>query len=222
MSGMIIRLQSDQRGVMNTLTIPLIMSVFLLILAICFGLWAFVERNDYKTNVDDKVESAVKVAVDKANTEKDNEFLEKEKEPYKTYSSPSQYGAFTFQYPKTWSAYANEQPEEITLTMHPDVIASNPKTAQALKVQVLNRQYDTVVKSLESEIKQGKLTAAAYALPSVPESVGLRVDGQITTDKRGAAVYIPIRDKTIIITTESPEKVAELNEIILKSFTFKP
>lgn len=222
MSGMITKLRADQRGELNTLAVPLGISVFLLLIALGFGFWAFAERQDYKDNVDEKVAAATAVAVEKAKTDKDNEFLQKEKSPYKGYTSSAQYGSFTFQYPKTWSGYADEDGEEITLTMNPDTVSANTKSSHALKVQVINRSYDSIVKTLDGPIKQGRLSAAAYALPSVSDAVGLRVDGEVDSDKRGAAVYVPLRDKTIVITTETPERMADFNDVILKTFSFKP
>lgn len=222
MSGMNIRLATNQRGALNVLAIPLIMSVVLLLGALGFGAWAFTERQEYKNNTEEKVDSAVAVAVQQAKSEKDNEFLEREKEPLKTYTSASQYGNFTFQYPKTWSGYSHEQGEELTLTFQSDIVSSEPSTPYALKIEVINRKYDIVVARSDNNIKQGKLSASAIKLPKVPDVLGLRLDGQIENDKTGAVVFMPLRDKTLKISTESPDKVSEFNKYILPNFEFDP
>jgi hypothetical protein len=212
----------DQRGSLNVLVVPLVMSVLLLFAAIGFGAWAFTERTDYKDNVDEKVEAAVAVAVERAKTEKDNEFLQREKEPLKNYTSPAQYGSFSIKYPRTWSAYSQEQSNQLVLTMQPDVVSSNLQTPYALKVEVLSTAYSQSVKQTENGIKQGKLNASAVSLPKVPGVVGLRVDGQISTTKTGVTVYLPMRDKTIKVTTESTDKLGDFNNIILPNFEFTP
>lgn len=215
-------LDSDQRGSLNVLAVPLIMAVILLLTSIGFGAWAFTERADYKDNVDEKVEAGVAVAVERAKTEKDNEFLEREKEPLKNYTAPAQYGGFSMKYPKTWSAYVNEQQNQMTLLMQSDVVSSNAQTPYTLKVEVLDTAYAQAVKQAENNIKQGKLRASAASLPKVPGVVGLRVDGEIASNKSGAVVYMPMRDKTIKITTESTDKLADFNNIILPNFEFTP
>lgn len=216
------KIRTDQTGSMNILLVPLILSVVFLFGALGFGAWAFIERQDYKDNSDEKAAAASAVAVERAKTEKDNEFLQREKEPLKSYTSPAQYGGFTIKYPKTWSVYANEQQEQITLLFQSDVVSANPKTAYALKVEVLTTEYSQSVKSLDGNIRQGKLATTSFALAKVPTVVGLRGDGQIASDKTGAVVYLPLRDKTLKISAEAPDKVADFNNTILPNFEFNP
>ncbi len=66
-----------------------------------FGIWAFLERQDYKNNSDTKAEQASIIAVQNEGTRKDEEFIEREKNPYKTYQGPDDYGSLNIQYPKT-------------------------------------------------------------------------------------------------------------------------
>lgn len=215
-------LKKNQQGSLNVLLIPLILAAVLLLGSIGFGLWAFSQREDYKKNSDQKSDAAVAVAVQRTKSEKDNEFLQKEKEPLKSYTSAAQYGTLSMKYPKTWSVYADEASNMLTLLMQPDVVSSNESTPYAIKIEVLQRPYAQVINILDNDIKQGKLRASAFSLARVPDVLGLRVDGQITQQKRGSAVYLPLRDKTIIISSEAPDKVADLNNIILPNFEFSP
>lgn len=220
MSGM--KTKSNQVGSLNVLLIPLILAGILLLGAIGFGAWAFTSRQDYKTNSDQKAEAAVTIAVQRTKTDKDNEFLQREKEPLKGYSSPSQYGSFNLKYPKTWSSYANEQGDQLTLTMQPDVVSSNANTPYALKIEVLSTSYEQSIRQLESNIKQGKANASAYSLPKVQSVVGLRVDGEVSKGKTGATIYLPLRDKTIKITCETEDHLDDFNSIVLTNFEFRP
>ncbi len=152
----------------------------------------------------------------------DNEFIQKEKEPLKTYRGPSQYGSLSFRYPKTWSVYANEQADKLTVLMQPDIVSSNDDTPYSLHVEVMTTPYEQVINNLDNDIKQGKVRAAAFSLAKVPNVLGLRVDGQITQDKTGSAIYLPLRDSTILISSEAPDKVPDLNNTILPTFQFVP
>jgi hypothetical protein len=209
-------------GYINVLLIPLILSVVLLLGSIGFGAWAFASRQDYKDNSDQKVEAAVEVAVARTKTEKDNEFLEREKQPLRDYSSPVQWGSFNVKYPKTWSAYTNEQANQLIVLMQPDAVSSNPQTAYALRVEVVNQPYEAAIKQLDNDLRTGKSRASAYSLPQVPSVVGLRIDGQVGQNKQGAAVYLPLRDKTIKLIAESQDRVPDFNNIILPNFVFSP
>ncbi|MGI9027644.1 MAG: hypothetical protein ACR2FM_02240 [Candidatus Saccharimonadales bacterium] len=220
MSGM--NLRKSEEGQVNLLVIPLIISGILLLFSIGFGAWAFIGQQDYKKNFDEKVAGEVTVAVDKAKTEKDNEFFEREKNPLKNYTSSAQFGTLSFQYPKTWSAYESEENNQLKLLMQPNLISANPAAAQSLRVEVINTAYDQAVSQLDSLIKQGKVKVVTYSLPKLPSVVGLRIDGQIEDKKTGATVFLPLRDKTIKISVESSDRINDFNTIILPSFTFIP
>lgn len=215
-------LRKSEAGIMNILVIPLIICGTLLVGALGFGAWAYVQAQDYKTNFDEKVAGAVEVAVDRAKTEKDNEFLEREKNPYKVYSSPAQYGSYSFQYPKTWSVYENEQNNSLVVLMQPELVSANPATAYSLKIEVLNTPYDASLQQLDPVIRSGKATVAAFALAKVPTVVGLRADGQIDQNKTGSTIFLPLRDKTIKVSAESQDRIKDFNTIIIPSFSFSP
>ncbi len=181
------------------------------------------ERQDYKDRSDKKSAAAVAVAVEKTKSEKDNEFVEKEKEPLKPYKGPEALGSIAFKYPKTWSTYVNQTgTNQITILSNPDTVVGGQGSSYALRVEVVPQQYDAVVGAFDNLVKTKKVTATAYALPKLPETVGLRFDGAITTDRQGAIVVLPLRDKTIKISTESTNFVKDFNSIILPNLTFNP
>ncbi len=220
MSGM--NVSNSQRGDINVLLIPLITAVILLFGSLGFGIWAFVERQDYKDNSDQKAEAAVTVAVEKAKTQKDNEFLEREKEPLRQYTGPAQFGSITLKYPKTWSVYEKSDDQKHTVLMQPNIVSGATNTSYALKVEVLDTAYNQTIAQSEGLLKQGKLTASAYSFPKTASVVGLRFDGEISNGKRGSVVFMPLRDKTIKISAESEDRIADFNGIILPEFTFQP
>jgi hypothetical protein len=212
----------SQRGALNVLLIPLILAVVFFFASVGFGAWAYTSRAGYKDKSDEKVAKAVAVEVQKAKSEKDNEFVEKEKQPLKAFQGPEALGSIAFQYPKTWSFYDNEATNVFSLTFHPDRIPADKNTAYALRVEVVNTPYAQVASTFDADVKKKTITASAYSLPQLPSVLGLRFDGQIDKTKRGSVVILPLRDKTIKIWTEGEQYVGDFNALILKNFSFKP
>jgi hypothetical protein len=197
----------------------------LFVFTLIFGGWAFASRQDYKNNVDQKIEDANIVAVQEAETAKDAEFLEKEKSPVRTYTGPVTYGAVSFEYPKTWSLYEVKASSGTVLDLYafPLVVpgVSNDQT-YALRTEIVSQTYDAVVKQYDSDVKSGAVVATAYRPEKVPGVLGIRLDGSLEKDIQGAMVILPLRDRTIKIYTEIPQFVGDFNNIVLPSLTFVP
>lgn len=201
-----------------------------LVVAIVFGMWAFGSRQDYKNNVDAKVGVAVKTA-QKATTEKNTlAFDETLKNPLKEYVGPSSYGSVKVQYPKTWSGYistGNNSSEPLVALFHPDVVpaassGNMAKQAIALNVSVLNQSYDSVINSKKGSSADAGVSAVPYALPKMPDQVGLKFSGKLTQDFNGTEVILPLRDKTLVITTQTDQYLNDFNTYILPNITFVP
>ncbi|MEO8784998.1 MAG: hypothetical protein ABI221_01600 [Candidatus Saccharimonadales bacterium] len=207
------------------LLIPLIVTGLLFVAAVAFAAWAFMGRQDYKDNSDQKVTAAVQVAQQQTSDQKDKQFAAAEKLPLRTYTGPAPYGSLKIQYPKTWSVYVSELTDSskpIDAYFNPGFV---PATGQdgvvyALRAQISSQLYSDVVSSFQSFIKAGKLTATPYIPVNETSVTGLRLDGQLTSKVTGSMVVLPIRDKTLEIWTESPQFVNDFNTNILPNFTF--
>ncbi len=213
---------------LNVLLIPLIVAIIFFISSLGFGIWAFVGMQDYKTNVQPKIDKAVEIAKEETSTAKDKEFVEKEKIPTRTYTAGQTAGNLVIVYPKTWSAFVDESDKGSTLVngyFHPGFVpAADSGTDFALRVEVVSQSYDQVVKQLESKAKTGKVKISAYKAPKMGEGqVGVRVDGEINTGQQDSMVIFPLRDKTIKVSTESTQTfLGDFNDIILANLTFVP
>ena len=125
----------------NVLLIPLIIAVVLLLSVSGAAIWAYMGMVDYRDNVEPKIAQAVAIAKEKTSTQKDNECLEREKQPLKTYTGPPVAGNLSFQSPKTWSGFVSEadSAELVNGYFHPDVVPGvDSKTDFALRVQVVS------------------------------------------------------------------------------------
>lgn len=218
--------QSAPKGHPWGLIIGLVIFVLLTLVAASFGIWAFAERQNYKDNSDKISAKAVAVEIQKEDTKKDNEFLEREKSPLKTYVGPDTYGSISLSYPKTWAAYvvqtdAGQIP--IDGYLHPGFVPGvQSGTAFALRVQVVNRPYDLELKQFEGKVKSGKVTVAAYVPKNVSGVTGSRINGEINMGQKDAMVLLPVRDKTIEISTQSQQFLGDFENIILANLKFVP
>ena len=204
----------------------------LLVGALVFGVWAFVERLDYKDNSDQKAAAAVQKALEEQKVSLKAEYDEEAKNPYEIYSGPSSAGSLTVTYPRQWSAYVTEDAQAATPIvgyMHKGYV---PKTqgldavAFALRFEVVSETYAQVAQGFDSVIKQGDAQATAYTLPKVSGSIGLKISGGIVPGNpaiSGTMVIMPIRDKTLKIWTESNSAFGtDFENIILANLTFVP
>lgn len=213
---------------MNLLVIPVIALAILLMVAAGFAIWAFMGRQDYKNNSDKKVAAAVVVAKKQTETEKEKEFVEKEKIPHKFYKSPDTLGTVAFEYPKTWSAYVDENPKTNGGTplngyFHPDFVpGADSGTDFALRAQVISKAYSDVLQPYEGKIKQGKIKIQPYSAPKLSSVIGVRMYGEIIKGQKDTLILLPIRDKTLAIWTESDRYLSDFDKIVMATLTFVP
>ena len=166
------------------------------------------------------------VAKKQTETVKDNEFAEASKSPVKVYQASSTFGSVSFEYPKTYSAYVIDKGSSSTVDgyFHPNVVPYIDDTAVSfgLRFKVVSESYASVLKSFDTYIKGGKTKVSAFRAAKVQQTLGTRVDGQLTSRKQGSMIILPLRDKTIEIWTESNDYLADFNKYVVPSISFVP
>lgn len=214
--------RSNERGAVNPLVVS---NVLLAVLAIALGsvmVWALINYNDQKTNVDSKVEKAVTQAKKDQTTVDEKDFLEREKSPYDSYVGPDDLGRVSFNYPKTWSGHVNKDPAqgELEAYFHPGVVPFVTTGQQfALEVKVTRRLYDQFLKQYESYVKRGDLKSTPVVINGFS---GIRLDGKFSTQIEGSMVVFKLRDKTLTVATDAATFRGDFDNIILKSLNFNP
>ncbi len=217
--------KTDQAG---SIVVFIALGVFivLFVAAAIFGFWAYSQRQDYKKNVDAKIDVAVAAAVSKEDVKKDAAFAEKEKNPLRPYIGPEAYGKVVIAYPKTWSATVDESTSGSTVVngyFHPSFVPGLQSTTNfALRLQVVSIPYDQVLKQFDAAVKNGKVKVNPYQAPKVSSVHGARLDGELDAKKKGSMVLLPLRDKTIKIWTEADQFQGDFNNIVLANLTFVP
>lgn len=217
----------NQHGEVNAILISLIMALVFLFAAIGFGAWAFTSRQDYKANTDSKISDAVVIAKQQESTAKDKQFVEREKNPLRTYKGPDAFGGVSVMYPKTWSAYVADNgsgADPVDGYFHPATVPSttDEKSVFALRVKILNQTYAEAVQQLDGAQSEGKLKISAYSLPKVPTAIGVKASGTLPDDKEGTVVLIPLRSSTLQISSEGTQYQTDFEKIILPNFSFSP
>lgn len=223
-----------QNQVGSASVVVAVVSSVLLVGVGAFAVWAFLGRQDYKNNAQQKINSAVSTAQAAQSKADQQKFDEQAKNPNKTYQGSPTYGSISFNYPKTWSAYVDETNPSQPLngyfypTQVPGVQSS---TAFALRAQLLTQSYASALQQFSSQIKQGAIKAAAYIPPKMAGKAnvqpGTRLDGAINRDPTGAVqqgsmVVIQVRDKVLEISTQSNNFLPDFNNTVLASLTFVP
>ena len=205
---------------------PLLVASILLALvaAVLAGVsvWAFTNYQDQKNNTDAKIAVAV-TAAEKAQADKlEKDFVEREKQPFDRFSGPVDLGNVTFDYPKTWSLYTPSSGGggSYEAYLHPGAVPAVGTTqAFATRVVIESRRYEDVLKTYESAVKSGALKSSPITLNGF---TGVRFDGKFSTTREGSAVVFKVRDKTLVLATDSPSFRADFDGAILKSLDFNP
>jgi hypothetical protein len=229
-------IKHNQDGAVSGLTVSLILTVLLLIAAIAFGGWAFTSRQDYKDHSDAKSATAAAAAVKVESKKKDAEFVQKEKNPFRTYNGPAEYGSIDMQFPKTWSGYVASSGSSSGSTpidgyWYPNIVPTitDQSANFAVRLQVVNQPYAEVLKTLQGQQSSSQnakgatpLVITPYTLKNVPKVVGIRASGSLTSTKVGTMVVLPMRTNTLKIWTDGTQFVGDFDSIILPNLVFSP
>jgi len=216
----------DEKGSVSSVISIVILSIAL-IGSLVFCIWAYQGRQDYKNNVDQKINAAVVIAKQQESSAKDLIFAEQQKQPLQPYKGPSSFGSISILYPKTWSGYVdttNNDGNPIDGYFYPGVVPgiSDQSVDFALRIQVIDQSYDQTAAQFSSQVAGQTLSVSAYALPKLPNVIGMEVSGQIAAQKTGTMVVLPLRDKTLEIWTEGNQYLSDFSNNILPNFSFSP
>lgn len=211
---------SRDAGEVNPLLISNILTGVLVVILTGLTIWFYGQYSDYKNNSDAKVAKAVNAAKTEQQKADEARYIEREKAPYRTYTGPADLGSVSFQYPKTWSAYNLRAVGELEAYLNPDPVPPIANTQPfALRVEVVDKSYDVVVKTYDQLVKKGNLRSNPYTTNGF---TGIRLDGTFSKDREGSAVVFKLRDKTLIVSSDSSTFKNDFNDIILKNLKFSP
>jgi hypothetical protein len=213
------RHKNEQGGVSGSM-IAIIGLVVLVLVAGSLAIWAYVNYDHARTDVNGQIDLAVAKAKNDQQTVDDAKFAEREKEPNRTFVGPDELGRLTFSYPKTWSVFVSDDGSGGGIYhayLSPvSVPPISEKQQYALRVTIEQKDYDQVVKTYQEKVKKGDLRSSAT---SANGHNGTRLDGTFSKELRGAAVIYQIRDKTVTLRTDADTFKPDF-EALIKTLDF--
>ena len=179
--------------------------LILFLIAGSLAIWAYMQYSHEKSNVDSKV--AIEVAKGKSEQAESDQkkFSEEAKNPRIEFVGPSEYGRVSFMYPKTWSVYIENDGSnrgDYKAYLNPVAVpsASNKASRFALRLEIINKNLDTVLNDYQSRLKKGELTSSSTEFNGISAT---RIDGTFEKELRGSVVLMKVRDKTIRFSTDA-------------------
>ena len=70
----------------------------------------------------------------------------------------------------------------------------------ALRLEIINKNMDTVLNDYQSRLKKGELTSSSTEFNGISAT---RIDGTFEKELRGSVVLMKVRDKTIRFSTDA-------------------
>lgn len=194
--------KNDRRNVIETVILVIVSLIAVTFIGLF--IWKYLDWDNVKTDVDGQINAAIAVAVSENTTKLEDEFVEREKYPYKSFMGPVDYGSVSFEYPKTWNLYVAKDAANggnYEAYFNPgEVLPVSNTTINALRFQVQDKAFDTVAKSYESAVKSGKLAMVTRNVGGVVANV---YTGDISSSIRGIITIFKVRDKTVLLQTDS-------------------
>ena len=205
-----------QRGAANIL---LVTAAFMTITTLALGgtsIYFISEYNQAKTTVDQQKAEAAATARDEQKQADEADFVQRQKEPYRSYSAPLVFGALTIAYPRNWNLYAEERAEagqQLNLFWNPDLVQSEDTYDGTYSLRTLLERtvYTAAIAKRQSAVEKGELTAEPITVSGIN---GTRYRGRVAENHTGILVILPIRDKTLSLWTESTDYANDFNTII--------
>lgn len=128
-----------------------------------------------------------------------------------------------------WSGYIIEQSGNsgtvVNGYLYPNFVPNigDNKTNFSLRFQINDTNYNNELNKYTQLVKKGTLKSTPFAPEQVKGAiVGVRLDGQLEQNKRGAMVILPLRDKVLKIWTENQSAINDFTNIILKNLNYTP
>lgn len=193
----------NELGISNPWFIVGVTFILTTVLAGGFLTWALINYFDQKDNVDTKVSTAVDIAVKKQADADAATFEAEDKKPNRQFAGPEDFGALSFDYPKTWSTYVDKDTSTGSFQAYLNPVSVPPiteKTQYALRVTIETKDYDTVLRPYQALVKKGDLKSTTVKINGIDSA---RLEGAFNKDIRGSAVIFKIRDKTVTIRTDA-------------------
>lgn len=201
-------------------TIILVVVSIVAVVFIGLFIWKYIEWDSVKTDVDGQINRAVALAVSENTTKLENDFVEREKYPYKSFMGPIDYGSVSFEYPKTWDVYIARDASnggDFEAYFNPgEVQPVSATTINALRLTIRDAAFDNVTRTYDGLVRNGRLNVVTRNVGSTIANV---YTGELPNNIHGVLAAFKLRDKTVLIQTDAELFSAEYYKL-LDTITF--
>ena len=209
--------KKDVAGLVKTIVIIIVSLVAVTFVGLF--IWMYMQYSGAEDDIQERIDVAVANAKVEQATELEMEFAEREKDPYRDFVGPADYGQLSFKYPKTWSVYVAEDATnggDYEAFFNPIQVNKVGKdTINALRVSIRDKSFEEVAAEYQRilERKDSGLTVTSVTLTN--GTAANRYTGKIPdTDLNGVIVIFRIRDKTVVLQTDSMSFIEDFDRLL--------
>ena len=136
--------------------------------------------------------------------------------PFRSYVAPIEYGSFEIKFPKNWSGTVTENRSgtiQVTLVVHPDFVKTQNNIADlsAAKMTLNQRTLAEYTKEYSANKDLKKTDTTVSGIPAI------QFTGKFSDKRTKRLIAVPIRDKTLVFTSENPTYNSEFDLILAQS-----
>lgn len=194
--------KKDHSGLIKT--VALVVAIILAVVFLGLFVYMYIQWNNASTDVQGQIDLAVAKAENEQQTKLENEFAEKEKYPYSTFTGPTDLGTLTFEYPKTWNLYIpvdGSDGSSLEAYFNPAVVnVVSDETVMALRLSIKTESTDEVKSDLADKVENGEMTVDSKVVNGVNVDV---YHGKLDSDYVGYICVFKLRDKTVTFQTDA-------------------
>jgi hypothetical protein len=209
----------QQRGEIN---LHLVLTIFLCIGMVLFGVLSIAAYSTNATTNANLATSNAAAAQAAATSQKHADTVANTKAnelPYQTYTADPLFGSFQLQFPKSWSVYSEENGSNGTaldIIADPAIVSVNDDqnaiNTHQFELQLVSESLTQVNQGYAENLKNGTLASKATTVSGIPATwYQGAIDNQRHT---GVAITMQVRDKVMIITTDTLDYLSEFQTIL--------
>ena len=209
-----------------------ILATFLIIISlglIGVSAYLFVQKEEIVIKLNPVIENAEKEVRAEVLSKYQEEFDEYITLKTRTFTSNSDFGSVSFEYPKEWSVYndldgSGKNTTTYTAYFSPNIVMPVTEKSEfkhALEVKIFKATFETIKESYKSKLSKNLVRIQPYNLKNeVMEEKGQKITGFVLNKNevdKGTIIQFVMRDKVIQFYLMQPEYESVFNDLIIKT-----
>lgn len=197
----------------RTLFIALFILGFIILVLGITTTVGFVIAGSATASADKKAQTAAATARTAQKKADDLAARQAQESPYRTFQAAEEFGAFSLQIPKSWSAYVQYNLSgrtQLDLSLEPDIISitGNVTAPLAAHLELDQTTFDDYMSQYnnDSSINQSDITVSGIKSKNLT--------GSFRDDTVVRVVVVPVRDKVMVFTNQDKTYDSEFTKIL--------